>query len=91
MCLKARVFNQCILPALTYGSETWTTTRKMLKSIAVTQRSMERIMIGITKRDKWTNKKIETDNEDSRRSAVLYETKMELGWTYCKKTGWKMD
>ena len=58
MCLKTRVFNQCIIPALTYGAKTWTTKRKMLKSVAITQRSMERIMIGITKRDKWTNVKV---------------------------------
>ena len=23
-CLKRKVFNQCILPAMTYGTETWT-------------------------------------------------------------------
>ena len=78
MCLKTRVFNQCTIPALTYGSETWTTTRKMLKSIAVTQRSMERIMIGITKRDKWTNRKVRQTTKTV--DAVQFFMKLKWNW-----------
>ena len=53
--LKKQVFNQCIIPVLSYGSETWTTTNKLEKKLRVTERAMERIMIGVTRRDRVTN------------------------------------
>ena len=28
ICLKRKVFNQCIIPTITYGAETWTLTAK---------------------------------------------------------------
>ncbi|KAI5743164.1 hypothetical protein M8J77_015214 [Diaphorina citri] len=52
MCLKRKVFNQCILPALTYGAETWTLTVRSMQRLQTTQRSMERSMLGITRRDR---------------------------------------
>ena len=53
--LKKQVFNKCIIPVLSYGSETWTTTNKLEKKLRVTERAMERIMIGVTRRDRVTN------------------------------------
>ena len=55
MCLKRKVFNQCIIPTMTYASETWTVTRHMKTRMKVTQRAMERTMLGITRRDRWKN------------------------------------
>ena len=55
ICLKRKVMNQCVLPVLTYGSETWTLTNRMATKLKVTQRKMERIMLGITLRDKKRN------------------------------------
>lgn len=55
ICLKKKIFDQCILPAMTYASETWTTTNKMNNKLQTTQRAMERIMIGINKKDRWHN------------------------------------
>ena len=52
ICLKRKVFNQCVLPALTYGAETWTLTRRSMQRLQTTQRSMERCMLGITRKDK---------------------------------------
>ncbi|CAG9828634.1 unnamed protein product, partial [Diabrotica balteata] len=42
MCLKRKVFNQCVLPVLTYGVETLTLTKKVRNTICVTQRAMKR-------------------------------------------------
>jgi ribonuclease HII len=56
ICLKRKVFDQCILPAITYASETWTLTTKMENKLAAAQRNMERSMLGITMRDRKTNK-----------------------------------
>ena len=42
VCLKRKDFDECILPVLTYASETWTLTSKTLKKFQITQKSMER-------------------------------------------------
>ena len=52
LCLKKKVFNQCVLPSLTYGAETWTLSSKAIQRLQTTQRSMERCMLGITRRDR---------------------------------------
>ena len=55
LSLKRKVFNQCILPVMTYGCETCAIARRHeLKSILV-QRVMERTMLDITRRDKKRN------------------------------------
>ena len=56
--LKKQVFNQCIVPVLSYGAETWTTTKKLEKKLRVTERAMERILIGVTRRDEVTNQNL---------------------------------
>ncbi|TKR57766.1 hypothetical protein L596_030422 [Steinernema carpocapsae] len=43
---KRRLFNQCILPALLYGCESWALTQAARKKLAVAQRRMERRMAG---------------------------------------------
>ena len=53
--LKTRVFNECVLPVLTYGSETWSLTETAMSKLKRTQRSMERSMIGVTLRDRKRN------------------------------------
>ena len=55
MCLKKKLYNQCIQAAITYGCQTWAVTQRMQERLRVTQRSMERAMIGVTRRDKKTN------------------------------------
>lgn len=55
MCLKRKVYNQCVLAAMTYGSQTWAITKRMQERLRVTQRSMERSMVGTTRRDRKTN------------------------------------
>ena len=47
MCLKRKVFNECIIPTLTYGCQTWTLTKELVHNIEVWQRKMERKIIGI--------------------------------------------
>ncbi|CAG4950935.1 unnamed protein product [Colias eurytheme] len=45
--LKRRTFEQCILPVMTYASETWTLTKHLVNKLQVAQRSMERAILGI--------------------------------------------
>ena len=40
---------------MTYGSETWALTTAQMDALAVAQRKMERIMLGITLRDQRHN------------------------------------
>ena len=53
--VKAKVFNTHVLPAMTYASETWSTTKKNEKSLLVMQRAMERKMVGTRLRDRMSS------------------------------------
>ena len=53
--LKRKVYNSCVLPAMTYGAETWSLTKQAQKKLAATQTKMERSMLNITFHDRKTN------------------------------------
>ena len=52
MRLKRKAFNECILPVMTYGCETWSLSNIQLEKLLTTQMKMERIMIGVTLKDR---------------------------------------
>ena len=52
ICLKRKIMDMVILPAMTYGAETWAITKRQSEKLAVAQRSMERAMLNITLKDK---------------------------------------
>ena len=54
LCLKRKVYNQSIIPTMTYGAETWNLTKKQTLKFRTAQRAHERILLGITWRDKKT-------------------------------------
>ena len=51
LVLKRKVYDQCILPVVTYGAETWNLTKKQTLKLRTMQRVHERIMLNITWRD----------------------------------------
>ena len=53
--LKRQVYNSCVLPAMTYGAETWTLTKQAQNKLAAAQTKMERSMLNITYKDRKTN------------------------------------
>ena len=55
ICLKRQVYNSCVLPATTYGAETWTLTKQAQNKLAAAQTKMERNMLNITYKDRRTN------------------------------------
>jgi exonuclease III len=55
MKIKQKVFNEYVLPVMTYGSETWALNKAVVDRLAVAQRKMERIMLGIRLRDRQRN------------------------------------
>ena len=63
MCLKRKVFDQCVLPAMTYGCETWTLNNKLHQKLQTSQRSMERYMSGVTRRDRKRNEWIRSQTK----------------------------
>ena len=48
ICLKRQVYNSCVLPAMTYGAETWTLTKQAQNKPAAAQTNMERSMLNTT-------------------------------------------
>ena len=77
-CLKTKMFNQCILPVMTYGCETWTLTVDIAHRLQVAQRAMERAMLGISLRDKIRN----TDIRKRTRVADITAKVAKLKWRW---------
>ena len=48
ICLKRQVYNSRVVPAMIYGSETWTLTKQAQNKLAAAQTNMERSMLNIT-------------------------------------------
>ena len=63
-CLKRQVYNSCVLPALTYGAETWALTTQATSNLAAAQTHMERSMLKIKYRDK---KKLDKKKDNDHR------------------------
>ena len=55
MSLKRKVFNQCVLPAMTYGCQTWSLTKALVKKLETSQRAMERRMLNVKLTDRIRN------------------------------------
>ena len=52
LILRKRVFNQCVIPTMTYGCETWNITKFLEQKRRTDQHAMKRKMSHITLRDK---------------------------------------
>ena len=61
LCLKKKIFDTVVLLAMTYGAETWSMTQQLRKKLEVAQRSMERAMLGITRREKIRNEVVRSN------------------------------
>ncbi|KAK0425018.1 hypothetical protein QR680_008985 [Steinernema hermaphroditum] len=82
---KRRLFDQCVLPAMLYGSETWSLTKLAQKRLATAQRRMERRMAGVRLLDRRTNEwlrgvtKVKDIDEAARRRKWNFAWKMANG------------
>ena len=81
--LKRQVYNSCVLPAMTYGAETWALTTQAKNKLVAAQTKMERIILNITCRtgkryenrqrsQTWVNKS-ETGSGHEQGTSVGYE------------------
>eukprot|EP00795_Rhopilema_esculentum_P010854 gene10854-19671_t len=78
MCLKRKIMNTVILPSMTYGAETWSLTNRQREKLAVTQRSMERSMLGVTRRDKIRNEDLRSRTGAHHRKLTIILEKLDL-------------
>lgn len=96
--LKRKVFESCVLPVLTYGLETIPLTCKAVNKLQVTQRAMERAMLGISLRNKVPNEEIRRRTQLTDVSERVAQLKWRWAghiarqsterWTY-KLTAWR--
>ncbi|XP_052750861.1 uncharacterized protein LOC128200685 [Galleria mellonella] len=79
MAIKSKLYNTCILPCLTYGCQTWPAKNKDNQKLVVCQRNMERSMLNIRLRDRWTTSKI---RKRTKINDVLQKIrKLKWNWT----------
>ena len=52
---KISILERCVIPVMIYGAQTWSTTKLQTKKLQVAQRKMERMILGIRKKEKITN------------------------------------
>ena len=55
---KTKILETCTIPALLYGAQTWTLTKRQIKKLQATQRRMERSILNLKLKDKVSIKKI---------------------------------
>ena len=97
--LKSKACNDCILPVMTYGCETWSLSNTQLEKLVTTQRKMERIMIGVVLKDRknagWIQKQsgvtdIISNIRESKHRWAGYVARRSNRWTFSHRieTSW---
>ena len=70
--LKRKILEQCTVPALLYGAQTWTLTLSQVKRFQITQRRMERSILNLRIKDRIP---IKTIRERTKIKGVSYLVK----------------
>ena len=81
--LKRKIMGNIATPAMTYGAETWSLTNKLASKLQVAQRSMERAMLNITRRD---SKRNEWVREQTKVLDIIAKAK-SLQWKWAGHIG----
>jgi hypothetical protein len=72
---KKRLFDACVLPVFTYGCQTWSMNDDVKEKLSVAQRSMERSMMNVRRKDKVKNEKIRKSTQVKDVSVAVRELK----------------
>lgn len=80
--LRSKVYNQFILPVLTYGAQTWALTKANVDKCVKTQRAMERQMLNIKLIDR---KKIQWIRQKTKVIDIAKQV-ASLKWRFCDHT-----
>ena len=78
MSLERKVFNQCVLPAMTYGCQTWSLTKALVKKLETSQRAMERRMLNVKLEDRIRN----TTIRQSTRVTDIVQNVTNMKWNW---------
>ncbi|GFR96573.1 endonuclease-reverse transcriptase [Elysia marginata] len=78
LSLKKQVYDQCILPTMTYGCQTWSLTKIIGNKFKVAQRAMERKILGIKIKDKIPCKNIRQQTHI--KDVVLFAERQKWNW-----------
>ncbi|CAG9134349.1 unnamed protein product [Plutella xylostella] len=84
--LKTKVFNQCVLPVMTYGAETWTLTVGLVHRFKVAQRAMERAMLGVSLMDRIRNEVIRQRTKVTDIAVKICKLKWQWAGHICRRT-----
>ena len=85
ICLKRQVYNSCLLPAMTYGAETWTLTKQAQNKLA------DRSMLNITYKDRKSNIWVRERTKVIAIINTVGKMKMVLDRAYQPPQRWPMD
>ena len=78
MSLKRKVFNQCVLPAMIYGCQTWSLTKALVKKLEINQQAVERRMLNVKLKDRIHNTTIRQRTRVT--DIVQYVTNAKWKW-----------
>ena len=78
MSLKRQVFDQCILPTMTYGCQAWSLTKGLAQKLRTAQRAMERKMLKIKIKDRITCASIR--QKTNLKDVVEFAAKQKWKW-----------
>ena len=63
--LKKQVMDQCILPTMTYGCQTWSLNKQLTNKLRTAQRAMERKMLDLKLKIRYYARKSEKEQRSS--------------------------
>ena len=84
LCIKRKIMNIALIPAMTYGAETWLLTKYHKEKLAVTQGSMDRLMLNNTRKDKIKNEVVRSQRRKWKISSKSAEYERLVGRTSCQ-------
>ena len=82
--LRAHLFDSTVLPALTYASETWALRKEDERAVSVTQRAIERTMIGVSR---FAQVKSGIRSADLRRRSKIRDAAAHAKWSKIRWAG----
>jgi len=77
--LKSKVFNMCIIPTITYGSQTWAMRKKDLDKLQITQNKMERSMLNVKQNSRTRIEKIKNTLKENKN---IVEESLNRKWDW---------
>ena len=85
MWLKRKVFHQCVLPTMTYGWQTWSLSKALVKKLEICKRVMKRKMVNVKLKRRIKN----TINRQRTRVIDIVEHVTNMKWKWVARL--KMD